>query len=261
MIKAIADADHSSAAATKQQALAAYGKLPLAFTANAGQIDARVRYSAQGAGFTVFLTRREAMFVLQRPGKEGRGKGVALALRFLGANRNVAISGHQPGAARVNYLVGKDPAKWHTGLRTYERVLYRNLWPGVDMLFTGPEREAEVRVPRPPRSAPQRHPARLRGAKGVSLDRQGNLRLRTSLGVFTDTRPVSYQLVAGKRVPLRSSFALEPDGSGYRFAVDPAMTAATRSSSTPASPTPPTWAEAATTPATASRSTAPAAPT
>ena len=65
--------------------LAAYGKIPLAFTANAGQTDERVRYSAQGAGFSVFLTRGEAMFALQRPGKQGKGKGAALALRFLGA--------------------------------------------------------------------------------------------------------------------------------------------------------------------------------
>ena len=71
---------------TKQEAIAAYGKLPLAFTANAGQTDGRVRYSAQGGGLSVFLTRKEAMLSLQRP-----GKGVALALRFLGANPNVVI--------------------------------------------------------------------------------------------------------------------------------------------------------------------------
>ena len=121
-------------AANKQQALAAYGKIPLAFTANAGQTDARVRYSAQGAGFSVFLTRSEAMLALQRPDRQGRGKGAALALRFLGANRNVAVRGERPAPGRVNYLLGNDPSRWHTGLRTYERVVYRNsgrawTWP------------------------------------------------------------------------------------------------------------------------------------
>jgi len=86
-------ARQSRAPATKQQALAAYGNQPLAFTANAGQTDARVRYSVQGAGFSVFLTRREAMLSLQRPGKQRRGRGVELALRFLRSNRNVAIRG------------------------------------------------------------------------------------------------------------------------------------------------------------------------
>ena len=122
---------------TKEHALAAYGKLPLAFTANAGQIDPRVRYSAQGGGLSVFLTREEAMLALERPATKGKRKGAALALRFLGANRRVAIHGERPEQGRVNYLLGNDPTKWHTGLRTYERVVYRNLWPGVDMAFTG----------------------------------------------------------------------------------------------------------------------------
>ena len=209
----------STASATKQQALAAYGKLPLSFTANAGQTDARVRYSAQGAGFSVFLTRREAMLSLQRPGKQRRGRGVALALRFLGSNRNVAIRGERPGPGRVNYLLGNDPAKWRTGLRTYERVVYRNLWPGVDMVFAGQNGELKYEFLVRPGARVGDIRLAYRGAKRLSLDRQGNLRIGTSLGVLTDTRPVSYQLVAGRRVPVRSSFALHRRGAGYGFAV------------------------------------------
>ena len=215
-------ARRSTASATKQQALAAYGKLPLAFTANAGQTDPRVRYSAQGAGFSVFLTRREAMLALQRPGKQRRGKGAALALRFLGSNRNVAIRGERPGPGRVNYLLGNDPAKWHTGLRTYERVVYRNLWPGVDMVFAGQNGKLKYEFLVRPGARVSDIRLAYRGAKRLSLDRQGNLRIRTSLGVLTDTRPASYQLVAGKRVPVRSSFALQPHGRGYGFAAESA---------------------------------------
>src|SRR5262245_43691119 len=94
-----------TAPATKQ-ALAAYGRMPLAFTVNAGQTDARVRYHARGAGSSVFLTRREAMLVLQPPGTQRNGKGTALALRFLGSKRNVGMRGERPGPGRVNYLLG-----------------------------------------------------------------------------------------------------------------------------------------------------------
>ncbi|HMJ00978.1 MAG TPA: hypothetical protein VK488_14170, partial [Gaiellaceae bacterium] len=211
----------STASATKQQGLAAYGKLPLAFTANAGQTDARVRYSAQGAGFSVFLTRREAMLSLKRPGKQRRGRGVALALRFLGSDRNVAIRGERPGPGRVNYLLGNDPTKWHTGLHTFERVVYRNLWPGVDMVFAGESGKLKYEFLVRPGARVSEIRLAYRGAKRLSLDRRGNLRLHTSLGVLTDTRPASYQFVAGKRVPVASSFALEPHDGGYGFAVEP----------------------------------------
>ena len=203
--------------ATKQEAIAAYGKLPLAFTANAGQTDRRVRYSAQGGGLSVFLTRTEAMLSLQRP-----GKGFALALRFLGANPNVVIHGERSGPGRVNYLLGNDPAKWHTGLRTYERIVYRNLWPGVDMVFHGQNGTLKYEFLVRPGARVSGIRLGYRGARRLSLDRQGNLRIRTSFGVLTDTRPVSYQLVAAKRVPVRSRFALEPDGKGYSFALESA---------------------------------------
>ena len=100
-----------------------------------------------------------------------------------------------------------------------------------------------------------------RGAKRLSLDRSGNLRIRTSLGTLTDTRPTSYQVVAGKRVPVRSVFTLEPRGRGYGFALGSAYDAATRSSSTQASPIPPTLAEPTRTGVRASRLTPPEAPT
>ena len=173
---------------------------------NAGQTDRRVRYSAQG-GRPLGLPHAHGGDALAPASGQG---GVALALRFLGANPNVAIHGERLGPGRVNYLLGNDPAKWHTGLRTYERVVYRNLWPGVDMVFHGQNGTLKYEFLVRPGARVSEIRLAYRGARRLSLDRQGDLRIRTSLGVLTDTRPVSYQLVAGKRVPVRASFALEP---------------------------------------------------
>ena len=172
------------------------------------------------------------MLSLKRPGKQRRGRGVALALRFLGSNRNVAIRGERPGPGRVNYLLGNDPAKWHTGLRTYERVVYRNLWPGVDMVFAGQNGELKYEFLVRPGARVRDIRLAYRGAKRLSLDRQGNLRIGTPLGVLTDTRPISYQLVAGRRVPVE---AASRSPGAVRATASPsagATTADTRSSST-----------------------------
>ena len=186
---------------------------------------------------------------------------MALALRFLGANRRVAIRGERPAPGRVNYLLGNDPSKWHTGLRSYERVVYRDLWPGVDMAFAG--RSGKLKYEFLVRPGARLRDIRLayRGAKQLSVGRAGNLRIRTQLGVLTDTRPASYQLVAGKRVPVRTDFAPSQTRRLRLLRGPQTMTVATRSSSTPASSTPATWAGAAATLACTSRSTAPATPT
>jgi hypothetical protein len=58
-----------SAAPTKVQPklVAGYGKLPLSFEANQGQSDARVRFTARGGGYTIFLTDDEAVLALKKP--------------------------------------------------------------------------------------------------------------------------------------------------------------------------------------------------
>jgi hypothetical protein len=188
--------------ASQRHALAAYGKLPLAFVPNRGQTDARVRYSAQQAGLSVFVTRPEAVLGLAK-GKHG----AALALRFLGASP-AAIEGRRPGTDRVNYLLGNDPTKWHSDLPTYGQVVYRNLWPGVDLVFRGAQGRLRYDFVLRPGAKVADIRLAYRGTGALSLDRAGNLRIPTPLGVLRDERPVSYQQIGGRRVPVASRFSL-----------------------------------------------------
>src|SRR5580658_10416399 len=62
-------------AAARLHALEAYGKIPLTFEANSGQTDARVKFLARGAGYTVFLTDRDATLRLEGPSAEPGKRG------------------------------------------------------------------------------------------------------------------------------------------------------------------------------------------
>src|SRR5205085_4240024 len=110
-----------------------YHDLPLSFVPNEGQADRRIRYSAQAPGLAVSFTRSEALFSFVT-GKEE----AALALQFLNSNPRAVLTGANPLPGRVNYLIG-DRGRWHTNLPTYGRVLYRDMWPGVDVAFSGDE--------------------------------------------------------------------------------------------------------------------------
>lgn len=46
-----------------------YGKLPLSFEANQGQIDSQVKFLSRGSNYTLFLTSTEAVLVLRRAGR------------------------------------------------------------------------------------------------------------------------------------------------------------------------------------------------
>ena len=51
-----------------------YGRLPLAFEANAGQTDGRVQFLSRGHGYTMFLTGNEAVLSLRAEGQKANGK-------------------------------------------------------------------------------------------------------------------------------------------------------------------------------------------
>ena len=207
----------SSLPGISKAAVAAYGTLPLSFVPNAGQFDRRVRYSAQAAGAGFFFTRKEAVFSLAQRNKPN----VALRLRFLGANRNVAIRGERPAPGRVNYLLGNDPSKWHTGLRTYERVVYRDLWPGVDMALRR-ARSGKLKYEFLVRPGARVRDIRLayRGAKRLSLDRRGTCASAQRSASSATTRPIELPAHrTGGECPSASSFALSRRGGGYGFSL------------------------------------------
>jgi hypothetical protein len=154
--------------------------------------------------------------------KEPETDGAALALRFLGSNPRVALEGEQRAAGDANYFRGNEPAQWHTAVPRYTQVVYRELWPGVDLRLhqQAGTLKYEFRV------RPGARPADIRlaysGAAGLTLDSVGGLLIETPLGVLRDSPPVSYQEIGGARVPVESRYVLNTaDGSAgdYGFAI------------------------------------------
>ena len=197
----------------KRQALAAHAKLALSFTPNAGQFDRRVRYATQAGRSSVFFTRTGIVLSLAK-GK----RGVALRLGFLGANPTPLIVGARRGPGRVNYLLGNDPARWQTNLPTYGEIVYRRLWPGVDLHLRGENGRLKYEFRLAPGAEPSRIRLAYRGQERLALGRGGELRIATALGGLRDARPLSYQTIGGRRIAVKSQFVLGRRGA-YSFSV------------------------------------------
>lgn len=217
--------------ANAKQIQAAYGRLPLTFVPNRGQTDSRVRFSARAPGFHLAFTPQEAIFTFasqsssSKPrlaGETPRDHAAALALRFVGANPRVHIEGERETPGKVNYLIGNDPDEWHTNLPTFEEVRYRDLWPGIDVVFRGAAGELKYDFVLRPGARVDTIRLAYRGAEKLTLDNDGNLQIRTALGTMTDARPVSWQEIAGRKVPVASRYALRQgadDATEYGFSV------------------------------------------
>ena len=121
-----------------------YGKLPLTFEANAGQADGRVKYLSRGAGYTLFLTSgNEAVVSLARTTAGGERLTTAVRMTMPGSKDAEAIRALEPQSHVSNYIYGNDPKRWLTGVKHYGRVSYQGVYPGIDVVYYGNQRQLE----------------------------------------------------------------------------------------------------------------------
>jgi hypothetical protein len=187
--------------------------LPAAFIPNRGQSDPRVHFYAQTPGASFWFTRDEAVFSLTK-----NGQRADLALHFIDAQPQMIMRGAEPMNGRVNYLVGNDRSRWQTDLPTYRELVYGDLWPGIDLAFQ--DRNGTLKYEFRVAAGADVSNIRLqyRGAEAVRRGSRGELVIATPVATISDARPLSYQLVRGKRVPVASEYLVADDGR-YSFAL------------------------------------------
>ena len=125
--------------------------IPLSFEANQGQTDPSVQFLSRGSGYSMFLTGDEVVLNLERQRSTSRKPGQSspvfsvdtLRMKLVGANPSTAVAGANPLPGVVSYFIGNDPKKWHAGIRTYGKVDYAQVYPGVDLVFYGNQRQLE----------------------------------------------------------------------------------------------------------------------
>jgi hypothetical protein len=197
----------------------AFAKLPLHFIQNQGQLDARVAYYIQGRatsvyftseGVTIALTGRAATAAFD---SEVARQRWAVKLDFVGANLKARPEGEDPTAAVVSYFKGPRE-QWKTGLKTYAGLVYRDLWPGIDLVFNGTVDRLKYTFLIHPGADPDSIKLAYRGATAVTLTSGGELEVSTPVGGFRDESPYAYQEVGGERVEVAAAYAMESQASG-----------------------------------------------
>src|SRR5712692_5185056 len=221
-------------AATRARTL--IGNVPLCFVENSGQTDSRVGYHVQGLESTIYFTSNGLTFALMGQDRihatsDGQGQGDAAAdpvrlaaraerislgrrwtvkLDFVAANSGVEPAGLDLASTVVSYFTWpKD--QWKTGLSTYSSVIYRNLWPGIDLTYSGTTNRLNYEFIVKPGADPRRIKLAYRGAH-VGLTDDGRLDVKTSVASFQDDKPYSYQQVEGRRVEVETAYELGPMG-------------------------------------------------
>jgi Domain of unknown function DUF11/Beta-propeller repeat len=184
----------------------AQGTTPFSFEANLGQTNAHVKYLARGHGYTLFLTAKEAVLVGR--GKPNSAGNPVLRLRLLGANPSPAIEGLNELPAKSNYLIGRDPENWQTNVPHYGSVKFRDIRPGVDLVYYGNAQQLEYDLVVSPQADPQQLVFEFDGVTDINIDRDGRLRLETVAGVLWQQAPLAYQVMDGNKRTISARYVL-----------------------------------------------------
>ncbi len=209
-------------AAAPISAIQNYGKLPLSFEANDGQVNREVRFLSRGKGYTLFLTSNEIVLSFghdpfaetkpilnKRSGWNSRKPYTAetIRLRSIGANPHPQITGLDRLPGKSNYFIGNDPQKWHTNIANYARVQIENIYPGIDIVYYGNQRQLEYDWIIAPGADPKAIRLAVESEVDLKIDAQGNLILDESGGLHL-RKPVIYQQQAGVRTEIAGEYVL-----------------------------------------------------
>ncbi len=221
-------------APTQDRLLRSWGRVPLHFEAGNGKGLSGVEgvapdFVTRGAGYAVAISATESVVVVPpaprkmmtgvRGGSRNRSapplptdSPSVVHMRLLGANQSAPGTKLEPLPGRVNYYHGNDPAKWRTDVRTYGRIRYEEVYPGIDLVYYGNQQQLEHDFIVAPGADPASIRMTYESTGGTALTESGDLLLHTDAGDLRQLRPVSYQEVNGERQPVESRYCLQADG-------------------------------------------------
>lgn len=178
-------------------------RLPLVFEENRGQTDPQVKFYARSAGYTMFLTGSETVLSL--------GGSAFVRMKLDGANQTPAIEGEQRLLGRSSYFLGNEPEQWRTGIPQYGKVRYREVYPGIDMIFYGNRRQVEIDFIVQPKAGAAQIRLSFAECRSLEIDAAGDLKIQTSAGEIRFAKPRAYQLAGNESHAIAGDYVLLGD--------------------------------------------------
>jgi hypothetical protein len=217
-----------------------FGRRPPHFIENRGQLDGRVGFYLQGQT-AAYFTGSGITYAFSRPSRPAapRGPGTApiqlaamtppselpelpeppaakrwaVAIDLVGARRPLWPEGDDQTPTIVSYFKGPKE-QWKVALPTYRTVVYRDVWPGIDLDYTVKSGQMKYTFVVQPGADPRAIKLRYRGAASVEVV-DGELLVETPLGGFRDQKPLVYQDADGCREEVAARHTVRRDGADH----------------------------------------------
>ena len=138
----------------------------------------------------------------------------AYEVNFLGASTDAAIIPEKLLPSYNNYFIGNDSSKWASHCFIYQAVVYKNLYPGIDVRYYTEKGALKYDIIVKPHADISNLALQFKGVEGLKI-KDGNLIVQTSVGDVTELKPYAYQYSEKGKAEISAKYYLT--GNTVRF--------------------------------------------
>jgi beta-propeller repeat-containing protein len=228
-----------------------FSKLALAFEANEDQGEPGIGFVARGRGYSLQVSasgaavslieppsRKDPVDSFSSPAGDARQDVVALRMNLAGANPVAGGSALERLRGRINYFLGTDSQDWRSDIPTFAKVRYDDVYPGIDLVYYGNQRQLEYDFIVTPSGDPKAIKIEFEGADDLTVDPVGDLLLRRAgTTVLRLQKPSVYQDTSEGRRQIAAAYDLNGGQVSFQIGeydvarplvIDPVLHYATR---------------------------------
>jgi uncharacterized repeat protein (TIGR01451 family) len=181
------------------------------FEQNLGQTSNTVKFLQRGPDYTLFLTSSGTVLKMQRKTSNPAGSGAIKegVVRMTWQNANPeSIYGEDLQTGQVNYLNRDEKSLNITGVPTFGKITYKNLYPGIDLIHYSAKGELEHDLRVAPGADPSAITLGFEGTDSLTMSDDGVLTAKIGQFRIHQLAPVAYQMINGKRQSVPVHYAL-----------------------------------------------------
>ncbi|MEX2595603.1 MAG: gliding motility-associated C-terminal domain-containing protein [Salibacteraceae bacterium] len=194
----------------------------LKFEENKGHLPSHVFFRAYIPGGSVFLEGQTLTFDIKRLSeleaisdfKHGRADtmpetihGHVFKVHLKNSQTPSSVETRGLFDDYVNYYLGDDESKWVSNVMQYGEVIFKNVYPGIDVRYYSVNRDFKYDFIVQPGADPADIQLEYEGVDGLKLGFD-NLLIETSIEQIIDRAPVSWELENGVKKHVESRFIM-----------------------------------------------------
>src|ERR1700712_2791189 len=131
-------------------------------------------------------------------------------VEFLNSSEQVEIQGDKALDTYNNYFIGNNPAKWQSSCKVFQAVVYKNIYPNIDLRYYTENNQLKYDIVVHPGGNPDNIVWKYNGADKLTI-KNNQITIHTSVGDVKEMIPRTYQFSKEGNKDIECTYQAGPD--------------------------------------------------